>query len=180
MKGMVFTEFIEFVEDTYGFNFSNQMIEKANLPSKGVYTAVGTYSYSEFVSMVVQLSNLTNVEVPQLLINYGKHLFFRFIDLYPQFLKKDDSFFDFISKIDGYIHVEVQKLYPDAELPSIEILNKTSDSIELIYSSNRKFSDFAEGLLSGAAEYFNENVEIDKELILADGSKVKFLLRIIK
>ena len=178
MKGMVFTEFIEFVEDNFGFEITQKMID--NSKSKGIYTGVGSYPSSELVSMVLQLSDLTKTDVPVLLVAYGKHLFHRFSLLYPHFFHQGVGFFDFISKIDDYIHVEVQKLYPDAELPSIEIIEKGEDFIEFVYTSKRRLGDFAHGLLLGAADYFESDVDIEKELLIEDGSKVKFILKLKK
>lgn len=176
MKGMVFTEYIEFVEDTFGFDVTQDMIEGANLENDGAYTGVGTYNSSELVAMVVKLSELTKTDIPDLLIAYGKHLFIRFTKLYPHFFPDNITIFAFINKIDNYIHVEVQKLYPDAELPTVETVEMNEDKMEIIYSSNRKFGDFAHGLLLGAVEYFNEDISIKKELIYEDGSKVRFIL----
>jgi len=42
------------------------------------------------------------------------------------------------------------------------------------YTSERKRSDVAEGLLEKAASHFNENVIIKKSFITEDGSEVRF------
>jgi len=174
---MVFTEFIEFVEDSFGFDVAQEMIDGADLPNEGVYTGVGTYNSDELVSMVVELSELTGIEVPELLTAYGKHLFFRFAQLYPHFFHDGVNIFDFINQIDNYIHIEVQKLYPDAELPSVATVKREADSIEIVYSSKRKFGDFAHGLLLGAIAFFNEEMTIERENLTEDGSKIKFILQ---
>jgi hypothetical protein len=177
MKGIVFTEFIEFVEDRFGFEISEDMIMGANLKSDGIYTGIGTYPHSELVNMVIQLSKHTKIPISDLMTAYGQHLFTRFVLFYPQFFTKGIDIFNFIAKIDSYIHVEVQKLYPDAELPSVQVIDQSKDSIEIIYSSKRKFGDFAHGLLIGASDYFKENIEITKEDLVSDKSEIRFLLR---
>lgn len=177
MKGMVFTEFIEFVEDKFGFEVSDHIISNSDLKSGGVYTAVGTYDFQEMVNLLVSLSEKINVEIPKLLEVFGHHLFYRFADLYPEFIQKSSSMFDFIEKIDLYIHVEVQKLYPDAELPKIVVNEKTSDFMDLTYSSERKLGNFAFGLLSAASEYFEVPVDIEMNPLKEDGSEVQFLLK---
>ena len=48
-------------------NLCSQLIESTDLASGGSYTAVGTYPSSEMVSLVVRLSELTNVPVRPLL-----------------------------------------------------------------------------------------------------------------
>ncbi len=177
MKGIVFTEFIEYVEDTFGFEISQHMIDKADTITNGVYTAVGTYEAAEMISMLGVLSAKTKMEIPKLLNLYGMHLFDRFSSLYPQFFGDGVNFFDFVNQIDKYIHVEVLKLYTDAELPSIQTVKRKEGYIEIIYTSQRKLSDFALGLLQGAAKYYKEEVAITKELIEEDGSVVKFSIQ---
>ena len=49
MKGIVFTEFLEMVEASYGLQTVDTIIENASLPSEGAYTAVGTYDFNEMV-----------------------------------------------------------------------------------------------------------------------------------
>lgn len=177
MKGMVFTEFIEFVEDKFGFEVSDHIINNSELASGGVYTAVGTYDFQEMVNLLVSLSEKIDVEIPKLLEVFGHHLFYRFADLYPEFIQKSSSMFDFIEKIDQYIHVEVKKLYPDAELPKIVVNKKTEDFMDMTYSSERKLGNFAYGLLSAASEYFEVPVNIEMKPLKEDGSEVQFLIK---
>jgi hypothetical protein len=56
MKGVVFTEFLEMVEGRFGLAMADRIIEAAQLPSSGAYTAVGTYDYTEMVHLVNALS----------------------------------------------------------------------------------------------------------------------------
>jgi Haem-NO-binding len=43
MKGMVFTEFLELVERSWGEELVDELIESCELASGGAYTSVGTY-----------------------------------------------------------------------------------------------------------------------------------------
>lgn len=176
MKGIVFTEFIEFVEDKFGFEISNDIIIESQLKSGGVYTAVGTYDFQEMVSLLVSLQSKTNIPIADLLEVFGKHLFHRFVDLYPDFVHKSLGLFGFIEKIDDYIHVEVKKLYPDAELPKLEVKAKTKDAMVMVYKSERKLGNFALGLLMSASEFFNEPMSISMQSLDEDGSLVQFTL----
>jgi len=47
-------------------------------------------------------------------------LFGRFAAIYPVFFVELDSGFTFLSQINGYVHEEVQKLHPDAQLPRFD------------------------------------------------------------
>jgi len=177
MKGVVFTEFIEMLEKAHGFAFTNDVIEGADLASEGVYTAVGTYPASEMVSLVQTLSQKTDTEIPALLKTFGRHLFQSFLGYYPQFMENFDNSFDFLHTVDNHIHVEVKKLYPDAELPRFETKNLENGDMEMIYTSERKMADLAEGLLEAAMEHWNETGTIAKSNLNEDGSKVLFTIR---
>ncbi len=61
MKGMVFTEFVEMVEQAFGVDVADDIITRSNLPSGGAYTSVGSYGHREVLSMLGALSAHTNV-----------------------------------------------------------------------------------------------------------------------
>lgn len=159
MKGIVFTEFLELVEEQYGIATVQKIIDECDLETGGVYTSVGTYNHGEMFQMVKKLSEIKDVPVPDLLKGYGEFFFTVLSKSYPKFMEQS-SLFDFLESIDGYIHPEVLKLYPDAELPRFSASVK-EDHMELIYESTRKMSDFAIGLIKGAATYFKTPVSVD-------------------
>lgn len=168
MKGIVFTEFIEMVEDRFAPEVADHIIEASHLPSGGSYTAVGTYDHKEIIQLVTQLSNVTEIAVSDLVRTFGKHLFGRFVVGYPQFFEGVESAFAFLQNLDSYVHVEVQKLYPDAEVPSFECDTPEPGCLTMIYRSTRPFADLAEGLIIGCIEHFGGNIDIQRQ-DLSDG-----------
>lgn len=116
MKGVVFTEFMELVETRMGLEMLDRIITEADLPNDGAYTSVGTYDHAELVRLVQALSNASGLTVPQLIHLFGEHLFQRFSVQYKALFADSRTAFDFLARIDDVIHVEVRKLYPDAEL----------------------------------------------------------------
>ncbi|MFT5193303.1 MAG: hypothetical protein ACI9EW_001513 [Cellvibrionaceae bacterium] len=177
MKGMIFTEFLEMVEDLFGDEVVDNIIEASDLPSGGAYTAVGTYDHSEIVQLVTHLSTKTGMAVPDLLKAYGKHLFGRFSTGYHHFFLGTATLFDFLKGIHSYIHVEVHKLYPDAELPHIVCEQRGAKQLTVVYQSGRPFADFAEGLLLGAVAHFGEPVHLERIQTPQDSAKsATFLL----
>jgi hypothetical protein len=176
MKGIIFTEFIEMVEDKFGYQMVDDIIESSDLPSGGIYTSVGTYAHSEMVALVSELSQRSKIPVDALLKVYGKHLFGVLRNAYPQFFEKITSSFDFLELIDRYIHVEVLKLYPDAELPKFIIERISENILEMVYQSERKMSDLADGLLEATLEHYGEKATIQKTMLNQDGTSVKFII----
>ena len=164
MKGIVFREFIDMVEATFGEDVGDDIIESSDLPSGGSYTAVGTYSHTELVTLVVALSEKINVPVPVLVHAFGKYLFGRFHDLFPVFFTDHETAFSFLCSIHDVVHVEVLKLYPDAGLPDFKAeLSDDGNTLYFEYHSHRHFSDLAHGLMDGAFEHWNETVDIETE-----------------
>jgi hypothetical protein len=163
MKGVVFTEFMDMVEEVFSDDILDEIIEKADLSSGGAYTTVGTYDHQEIVRLVVALSEETNTEVPVLLEAFGKYLLGQFVKGYPSFFEKAKNVFDFLSNIDGYIHVEVLKLYPDAELPKFHHEQHSETHLSMYYQSSRHFEDLAVGLIKGTLEHFGVEGSVAKE-----------------
>lgn len=174
MKGIVFTSLLNMVEEVHGFDMVDTLIEKADLPSGGVYTAVGTYDHTEAVSLVVALSEETGTAVPDLLKAFGEYLFGVLHKTYPEFVDAAGHPLDFLEGVESYIHIEVRKLYPDAELPSFKCQRLSDSSLEMIYSSGRHFEDLCEGLIIGGMKHFKREAKIERAS-LADGSE-KFLI----
>lgn len=178
MKGIVFKEFADMLEQTFGEEMYDSIVEVCDLPSGGVYSAVGTYDHMELVSLVVELSKRTGLAVDVLVQAFGKYLFGRFHELFPVFFDHETGF-TFLDSIENVIHVEVLKLYPEATLPKFDsIIAEDGNSMELTYYSTRHFADLAVGLIQGTFEHWNEEVEIEMEdLTEGDEQKVKFYIK---
>jgi len=176
MKGIVFTEFLEMVEAQFGIVIADRIINEDQLESGGVYTSVGTYNHTEMVQLVTNLSKETELPVHDLLRAYGKHFFTMATVSYQQFFHSIEDSFQFLSGIENYIHVEVLKLYPDAELPRFEINQVSSNELIMIYHSERRLAHFAQGLIEACVDYFNELIDLEVIDMSGDGSEVKFIL----
>jgi len=171
MKGVVFTEFLEMVEEGFSADMVDDIIDEVNPPSGGAYTAVGTYDHTEIVNLVASLSRHTDFAVPDLLRAFGQHLFTRFVAGYPAFFEGTDDAFTFLSGIENIIHAEVRKLYHDAELPCFGIEQHDTQRLVLLYKSSRHFEDLAEGLMLGCIGYFNENIKLSRETLGNEDSR---------
>ena len=82
-----------------------------------------------------------------------------------------------ISSIENHIHVEVRKIYPDAELPTFEVIEKTEKSLMIIYKSRRAMHHFGLGLMNKTFEHFNSKATIELEKIKEDGTEVRFVIQ---
>jgi hypothetical protein len=163
MKGLVFTEFFEMVEDKLGFELVDQLIEKTELATGGAYTTIGTYDHKELLALVGNLHQLTDIPVNDLLVSYGQYLFPRLMTISPDIVSQFNSSFELVAAVDSIIHVEVLKLYPDAELPEFSIIKNNGKKMQVTYTSCRPFAYLAQGLILGCSQYYNEKIIVDIE-----------------
>lgn len=160
MKGIVFTEFLAMVDEKISPATTERIIESSDLLSGGAYTNVGIYDHSEMVTLVTALSKETGCSISELLFSFGHHLIGRFRAQFPAFFDESEDVYDFLQSVDQHIHVEVRKLYPDAELPTLTTTRASDGSLVLEYLSDRHLGDLAEGLIAGAIDEFDQPAEI--------------------
>lgn len=176
MKGIVFTEFMEMVEGKFGEDMLEEVIDEAGV--EGVYTAIGTYPHSEIVDLVVALSGKSGLEIPVLLRTFGGYLFDSFTRLYPAFFEHVNNSLDFLEQVESVIHVEVKKIYPNAQLPRFETNRISSSELEMVYHSDRRMSELAVGLIGGCFDFFEEDGEVKITDSAEDDTVVTFLIKL--
>lgn len=179
MKGVVFTEFLTMVEERFSLATVDHIIEAAQLPSEGIYTSVGTYPVDEMVKLLQQLSMHTGTSIPALLRAFGRYLHSRFEAGYPAFFAAHRSTLDFLAAVEGHIHVEVRKLYSDAELPRFFCERVDPHTLKMTYRSPRGLAALAEGLIEGCAAHYRESVQVHREdLSEGQGTHVVFTIAV--
>lgn len=176
MKGIVFTEYLDFVEENFGYDLVDQLVTKCDLASGGSYTAVGSYDFSEMHQLMVMTCEHTKKDPPYLLRKFGWHLFGVFTKGYPQFFTSANSSFDIFTTLDDKIHPEVLKLYPDAELPRFDIESLKPNQLIMCYRSSRRMGDFAVGLIEACMDHFNEAGSIKTDQLDKHGEIVRFTI----
>ena len=110
MKGLVFTEFLDLVDERFSSETSERVIGMSDLPSGGAYTSVDTYDAKEMFTLVSNLSALTGMSISDLLKEFGRHLLKRFVSSFPVFFEGIGSTLEFCF------------LLPDTDLNGAEVL----------------------------------------------------------
>jgi hypothetical protein len=177
MKGVVFTEFLELVESKYGMEVADDVQTKGN-PCDTGFTSVGTYDHKILISLVVELSRSIGKTPQKIVYEFGKHLFHRFRETYPDPVRGSANTWDFLRSVEDVIHDEVRKLYPDAELPSFRFPPAEDGSFQIEYVSARPFADLAAGLIDACIEYFGDDLTAERiDLAGEPGTHAIFRLR---
>ncbi|MBL8748257.1 MAG: heme NO-binding domain-containing protein [Planctomycetes bacterium] len=153
MKGVVFTEFVDWIELRHGVPVLDAVLLDAELPHGGAYTSAGNYDWGEMVALLEAASARLATTPGELLRAYGRHLFGVFARQFPQLLGGAASLFDFLERVGSFIHDEVAKLGIDTDLPPFSI-RRGDTTFALEYRSPRSTAELAAGLVEGCLGHF--------------------------
>lgn len=176
MKGIIFTEFLELVEKKFGLAMVDKIINQSELDTGGAYTSVGTYEFGEMLQLISHLSNNTDIAVDDLLLVYAEHLFAALIKSHPNLVEHYKDPVDVLASIENHIHVEVQKIYPEAQLPTFELEERTDTKMVMVYKSDKALYMLGKGLMLETFKLFNETAKIEFEKLNDKGTEVRFII----
>jgi len=129
--------------------------------------------------MLQLLQNLnanTGISIDDLLLVYAEHFFGVIEKSYPGLLATYKDPIEMLSSIENHIHIEVRKIYPDAELPIFVVEEKTKSTLTMVYKSSRAMHHFGLGLMNKTFEHFKSTAKIVLEKINKDGTEVRFFI----
>ena len=176
MKGIILAEFVEYIEQQLGEDVAQTIIDKSEVESEGAYTRVGMYDYQELISLLTQSAAETETEASMLLEGFADHLFGVFKRDYGVFFEGVNNAVEMLMQIDDHIHVEVKKLYPDAELPKFDYTQQDSQ-LTLNYQSPRPLALVAQCLVSACLKYFGDNETLSSSVIAPDQKSATFVVQ---
>ena len=91
MKGIIYAELIGFLDEQGGASFTEQVLEKAELPHGGAFSRVSRYPWEQAVQVVTAASQITGADANDLCEAFGKFLFGRFTVLYADIVNRYPS-----------------------------------------------------------------------------------------
>jgi len=178
MKGFIFTNFLDFVEKSNGLDMVDEMLGECDLASEGVYSAFNSYEFDELVTLLTYVSKKTAIAPQVLLEAFGRFVFPYLIGKHSYIIEKYSNAIDLIAGIENHIHIEVKKLYEDAELPTFNVVEKKEDSLTIIYTSTRGLTYFAIGLMKETLQFFKVKGTIDMVENYNNDGSVKFHIQL--
>lgn len=177
MKGILLSIFTDMIEEKYGYEILEEIIDKADLESEAIYLRAGTYSSEELFLMSEILSKKIKISISELLVIYGEFAFRKLIESYPQFVENKKAK-EFLSSVDQVIHAELKKIYPKAKFPNLRVEDSDSTQLTIYYSSKRNLPSLMKGLIQGASIYFKEKISINVSVVHTErGETYKFKLK---
>ncbi|WP_417525694.1 heme NO-binding domain-containing protein [Marinovum sp.] len=160
MKGLVFTELLSMAEQALGEAAVDDILDGLDLETDGAYSAVGNYPCGELMRIVGAISDHTAIPVPELQRQFGRWVHGQFVKGYPAFFEDKSNALAMLDAIENEVHVEVRKLYPDAELPSFETEWHGPRALTMTYRSDRPLVPFCHGMIEACVAHFDQPAEI--------------------
>jgi hypothetical protein len=174
MKGIVFSLFFDIIEQRFGMDTLETMLERAGLTHP--FTSVGDYKHHELIAMIQAMHQLTGESVDNLQREVGKAMFSSLYQTLPIPIQHDLPFVEFLKKVEDEIHAEVKKLYPNARPPKFIFIEQSGEATVFEYQSHRCLSSLCLGLLEGCAAHFSQPITITSHYLKPDGSAVRFTI----
>jgi hypothetical protein len=129
------------------------------------------------LSLVTRLSEKLKAPIPVLVKAFGGYFFKSLAKSHGKLLGGIKSSVQLLSCVEDYIHVEVRKLYSNAELPTFGFEQNSETQWTVDYSSTRPFADLAEGLIRASIEHFGDPIEVQREPgPSGDATSARFIL----
>lgn len=174
MKGIVFSLFFDIIEQRFGMETLETMLERTGLTHP--FTSVGDYKHHELIAMIQAIHQLAGESVDNLQREVGKAMFSSLYQTLPIPIQHDLPFVEFLKKVEDEIHAEVKKLYPNARPPKFIFIEQSGEATVFEYQSHRCLSSLCLGLLEGCAAHFSQPITITSHYLKPDGSAVRFTI----
>lgn len=169
MKGVIFNVLEDMVISQCGMQTWNDILDE-QVSGTGVYTASESYPDEELFGLVESVADKLEMPMADVISTFGTYMFHQLATRYPVFLNQSDNLRDFLISVGSVIHIEVQKLYDNPNLPTFSYDTSRDDQLIMRYKSPRKLCVLAEGLMRGASEYYKTPIEIDHPVCMHKGS----------
>jgi len=169
MKGIIFNILENLIIEKFGDETMEEIYAEANFSADAPpFIGPETYPDSDLYAMVILLSQKSNLPVDDLIFEFGKFMFHVLADNYPVFLENISSPIGFLKNVNDIIHVEVKKLFEEANPPTVIVEEINQNQCKLFYKSERKLCKLLEGLLEGVADHFGQKVSYSHQKCMQD------------
>ncbi|WP_321298285.1 heme NO-binding domain-containing protein [Marinifilum fragile] len=164
MKGIFFTELLEMAEREYGSLAVDKIIPFLKVGDHGVFNANMDYPFSQFHELINRLANEVRIAPTDLTKLYGEYLFSRLIIIYRPHFAGNSDIFEFLEKIDYFIHVKLQADFPHQGITGFKTERINHNTFTVSYQSTHDLIDLAIGLFMGCQKFFNEDLTVNAEI----------------
>jgi hypothetical protein len=169
VKGIIFN----LVEDAVGERFGEPVWDRLLLDAglEGGYTSMGSYPDAELHALVDAASAALATPPEQVLTLLGHDAALGLARAHPQFFAPHSHTRGLVLTLNDVIHPEVRKVQPDARPPEFGFADE-GDDLLVEYRSSRGLCALAEGMIGGAAQWYDEVARVGHDTCTHRGDAV--------
>ncbi|ESP94569.1 MULTISPECIES: heme NO-binding domain-containing protein [Pseudoalteromonas] len=163
MKGHIFILLEEFVSEVAGEALLYDALEACSFDTSTGFVRTENYPDEQLIELVDTVIKKAGISLEKAHFDFGKWLYPRLSGLLPK------QFTDYahpayvLKQLDDLHHVELKKLYPDAQPPKFQYCALSPIEANLIYTSPRRMFDLVEGVLAGMAQFYGVPLHVTKQ-----------------
>ena len=155
MKGHIFNLFEQFIVETAGAEVYDEIYDRCEFQSDGVFVRPGNYPDADLVELVDRAMDHLGLTAQQGHFEFGEWIFPHLTRLVPGDVVDVGHPKSFLMKLDEIHQVELKKLWPDAQPPKFSCEDTGPDSMAFTYDSPRQMFVLIDGVLRSVANYYS-------------------------
>ncbi|WP_281812368.1 heme NO-binding domain-containing protein [Vallitalea longa] len=160
MKGTVVSTWIKTCRKQYSEQVVNAALENVGWKANQTFSPLADIEDTKVFKLFSIIASKVNVGEDKLWRHIGKDNIITFSHDYPGFFHHD-NLYHFLKSMDD-VHSVVMKRIKGAKPPKLEFEVVSPREVVFTYNSHRGMFDYFMGLIEGAADYFNEQIEIEQ------------------
>jgi len=133
------------------------------------------YDQTELVGMVQAMLGKSGPGIDEIQRAFGEHMLRYCAHCYPNYFESE-GLFAFLSDVQSRIHADVRRAYPDVDLPSFECREENEARLVMTVYAPPGATAFAEGLVSGCARFYDEEIALSKTDLSGDGTEFQIVI----
>ncbi|MEX2571491.1 MAG: heme NO-binding domain-containing protein [Gemmatimonadota bacterium] len=169
MHGIIFTELRKYVDEQLGATAWGGLLASAGLKGR-MYLPIREYPDAEAIALVGAAADVTGLEVPAILEDFGRFIAPSLLGMYRTIVKPEWRTLDVIENTEDTIHTVVRARNPGAKPAKLKAVRLSATELQLIYSSDRKLCPVARGIMKGVAACFDEEISVEETKCMHDGA----------
>lgn len=170
MHGIVFGELKKFVDKTLGGDTWRIALQKADLGNR-VYVPIKVYPDTEIQALLATLSNLTGLDTPGILAEFGTFISADLLLLFRRQIQKSWNVMDLFEQIEDTIHNVVRLRNPGAKPPQLRVERLNPENLIIHYTSTRRMCALGIGLIKGIANQFGDPITVNESTCMLHGDR---------
>ena len=165
MHGVIFSSFREYVGAEFGAEAAQSLFH-----AEPIYLLSEAYPDERFFALVGGLNELSGRGTDAIVRDFGVFAAqTTFTRLYPAFFEIARSCREFLLTVENRIHELVRATLPNAAPPELSITERDRETLEIVYSSQRRLCVLLRGLAEGTARAFGETATLDEATCMHRG-----------